>query len=235
MKLKELTSRLSRAELSNLAIGNNGDGTIQEKHIAKIVGYANEGLMKIYSRFILLEKSVIIQQYEYITKYHLLRRFSEANGAIGTVKYIKDSINEPFTEDAIKIIEVYDSNGIPRPLNDTLRAGSLFTPQPTTLQVPTPKEGEALSVSYQARHPHLKEEGQNLLDQNIDLPVFLEGALQSFVAYKVYSHMNSQEQKLIAQEHFQTYDGSCKDIEAQDLVNNTISTTTSKLADRGFV
>ncbi len=236
MKLKELMTRLSLGELSNLSLSNEGSGTIKDADQPKVINYTNQGLLALFTRFNLLEKNVIIELVEHITKYHLLRRFSEANGAVDVVyKYIKDLLREPFTEDAIKILEVYDSNGIRRVLNDSNNPNSLFTPQPTTLQVPFPVTGLALSVAYQAKHPTLNMSGQNLLDQDITVPVFLETALQNYVAYKVYSNMNSQEQKAIAKEHFDTYNATCIDIETSDLANQTISTSVSKLDDRGFV
>ncbi len=234
MKVRELFERLSYGELSNLSIGMDGSGQITEKGKPKLISYINDGLLNIYTRFKLKEDTLIIEQVQHITSYHLTKRFAESSESDEPYKYIKDLPGEPFRDDVIKIVEVYDSYGRPRILNDVENASSLFVPYPTELQVPYPTQGVALSVGYQARHDPLKKDG-DVESQDIELPFILEGPLQSYVAYKVYSHMNGQENLTKAQEYFQTFETSCTDIEGDDTVNKTFSTTHDKLRKRGFV
>jgi hypothetical protein len=189
----------------------------------------------LYSRFILNEKIVIIEEVEHITNYHLQLKYAESSQSNEPYHYIKDLMREPFTEDAIKILEIYDSSGQIRVLNDKENRNSLFTPQPTVLQVPRPITGQALGVGYQARHYELDTSGDNVLNQDIDLPFSLEAALQSYVAGKVYSDMNGAENKMISQEHFANYEKLCVELETNDLTNQTFSTSHKKLEQRGFV
>ena len=67
MKLPDLYRELSYGELSNLALGVEGSGAIAEEHQPRIVQFANEALLKLYSRFILKESTLIISAYEHIT------------------------------------------------------------------------------------------------------------------------------------------------------------------------
>lgn len=235
MTLEELCTRLSRGELSNLALGNEGRGSIKEQDIPKIVEHANDGLMRIYARFLLDTKQLIIEQVAHITNYHLMAKFAESSGSNEHYKYIKDLPDEPYTGDAIKILDVHDSQGRKFKLNDKMDPLSLFTPAPQTLQVPRPNAGVPLGIEYQARHFILKDEGQDFLSQEIELPFVLEGALQSFVAYKIFSHMNGQDNLVKSQEHLNTFDSICVDVEARDLVNATFATSHHKLEARGFV
>jgi hypothetical protein len=133
------------------------------------------------------------------------------------------------------IIAVHDEFGQSLPLNDRAHPYSLFTPQPDILMVPNPQERRPLSVSYQARHRLLDDREGHILDQEIDLPFALEGALQSFVAGKTYSHMNGQENLVKAQENMAAYDAICLEILDRDLVNETAYTSHFKLEIRGFV
>ena len=238
MKISELFRQLSFEELSNLSVGTDGTGSIEEQKYPQIAGYINEGLLRIYSKFSLLEKDVIIEQVAHITNYHLRPQFAESSNSDERYPYIKDLPDEPFADDVIRILEVHDSRGHEYVLNDKDDPRSLFTPQPFVLQVPAPQAGVALGVSYQARHPKIGvdiRDNDAMLDEEIDLPFTLEGALKSFIAYKVYSHMNGQENLLKSQEHNANFEGICAEIENRDLVRASFVTSHSKLQKRGFV
>lgn len=231
MKLEDLFSRLSYGELSNLSIGNEGRGSIREEDIPKVTAHVNDGLLRIYSRFVLSTKQLLVEQVRHITNYHLIPKYAESSGSDVEWPYIKDLPDDKFLGDLIRILEVQDDRG-KLPLNDTGNPHSLFTPYPQVLQVPNPRAGKPLSIEYQARHITLNNDD---LDQEILIPFVLEGALQSFVAYKIFSHMNGQDNQVKSQEHLNTYDGICVDVEARDLVNATTATSHYKLEERGFV
>lgn len=235
MQLSTLFRKLSRAELSNLHMSNEGSGQIQTSAIPKLIGYTNDALITLFSRFRLAEKSVIVEMVAHITQYHLLPKYAESSESNEQYHYIKDMLRDRFEGDVVKITEVFDSLGRRRVLNDVDNSLSLFTPTPITLQVPLPIEGEALGVNYQANHRILRDEGDNLMGQQIDIPQVFERPLQAYVAYKVYSHMNGEEQKKIAMEHFNTFNTICIQIEENDLANNTLSSSQDKLDMRGFV
>src|SRR5690606_38352116 len=122
--------------------------------------------------------------------YHLRRQFAETSDS-GYVRhrYIKDCPEQPFEDDVIKILSVWDEKGNKLVLNDSNDPCSLFLPRPDTLQVNNPKDGVQLAVIYQARHPKIDDRSENAINEKIDIPFFLETAVQSFVAYKTYSHM----------------------------------------------
>lgn len=231
MKLEELLSRLSYGELSNLSIGNEGRGSIKDEDLPKVIAHVNDGLLRIFSRFMLNQKQLLVEQVRHITNYHLIPKFAESSGSDEPWPYIKDLPDEHFTGDLIRILEVHGEQG-EYVLNDKDDPRSLFTPSPQILQVPFPKAGKPLFVQYQARHIILENED---LEQEITIPFVLEGALQSFVAYKIFSHMNGQDNQVKSQEHLNTYDGICTDVEARDLVNATFATSHHKLEERGFI
>jgi len=233
MNVAELFRVLSVGEFSNLSIGLEGAGGIEESRKPKIIVAANEALLRLHSRFVLIEKDVMIEMEDHITNYHLLRKFTESNYDPEQVRYpyIKDLGREPFEEDVIKILAVYNSFGELMPLNDDGKGNSLFTPQPMVLQVPRPCGGAALSVLYQARHPKLTDDDE---DQEIILPETLHGALTAFIAYKVFSQMGTQDSMVKAQEHQQMYEAVCKEVEGMDLVSSSISTTTTRFEQRGW-
>lgn len=234
MNLENLFQKLSYGEFSNLSLGIDGDGSIEERHQPKIVLHANEGLLRLYTRFLLLEKDVIVEQVSHITNYHLLSRFAESNWnpEEEPIPYIKDLGREPFQEDVIKILSVYDSHGRQLPLNDNERVDSVFTPQAKLLQVPHPRDRVSLSLHYQAKHPALSIDR---LDQEVDLPEVLHGALTAFIASKIYGNMNTAESTAKSQEHGALYENICNEVTEKDLVSSSTSTTNSRFHLRGWI
>jgi len=237
--LSELYADLSYGELSNTAVGLEGAGAIREQDRPKIVGYLNEALIRIHSRFLLRENEVLIKLYGHITNYHLLKKYAESQQepeAEGFA-YILDLLGEPFQEDVIKILGAKDSIGQEYVLNDPDDLNSLYTPQINVLQVPRPIPGVIISVLYQAKHPQMRledlngEEGTN----GIDIPDVLYGALKAYIAYKVFSHMNTQESTAKGQEHLTIYEAICTEAVDRDLIGITMSSSNNSFEKRGFV
>lgn len=232
MKLSELLRKLSQGELQNLALSGSGSAEIQNKHRPKIVDYINDGLTELYGEFVLREKDVLIQMDPHVTNYHLLRRFSRSNGDdCECQKYILDHELEPFEEDVIRILSIFDSFGTELPLNDEELRWSCFTPQANVLQIPRPVPNQAISIHYQARHPVVADED----DSVITVPLVLEEALRAFVAYKAMSHLGSDGSSAKAQEHYTLYEARLAKVRDRDLVGNTTSTTNTRFHKRGWV
>lgn len=239
MDVLELLKRLSYGELSGLAVGGDGAGVIPEDTKPRIIAYANEALLRLHSRFMLRENLVMIKQVEHLTYYYLLKRFARSQIDVDPTKnpphsYILDSVEEPFQDDVIKILGVTDHHSRPMVLNDTENGLSLFTPQPNLLQIPSPLHDDLLAITYQARHPQLEYEHPDFGCQLIDLPYTLEGALTAYIAYKVFSHMNGQENAAKANEHMQVYEGICAEVTQMDLVSQTQIASSCKFRVRGF-
>ena len=236
MDLRELFEKLSYGELSNLSIGENGKGTIAPAQRPKIVHYVNDALLKLYSRFILKETDLLLELYPHITFYHFLPKYSQnyvPKGLSDTEPclYIIDSPGKPFKDDVIKVLGAFNQFGHPLFLNDAEQRTSVFTPQVKTLQVPNPVRGEFLSVQYQQRHPILIGE----LSETIDCPAVLEGALTSYIAGKVYSHMNSAESSAKAQEFMAAYEATCAGVVDMDLVNSSVSQSNERFGNGGWI
>lgn len=233
MNVTELFRRLSYEKLGNLALAANGTGTIVDDQKPKIIAHANAGLLRLYSKFLLKESDLLLQQREHITNYQFLTKFA-VNGevSLGTPKYIMDTPTAKFGGDLIKVLTVVDSSGRGHTLNDIDDYDSYFTPQPNILQIPRPVEGRMVNVIYQARHPVLTYDDEDAL---IELPVVLEEALLSWVTYAVYSAMNGQENLTKGQEQLAMFENVCEEVIERDMVNSSSSNTGCKFKDRGFV
>lgn len=237
MNVAKLFHDLSVGPLSNIALALEGSGEIASEKQSKVIKYTNDALLRLYTRFVLKENDVLIELEDHITNYHLLSRFAESEYPESgeDYPYIKDLGREAFENDVLKIMAIYDSLGNPLPLNDVGRGGSYFTPQGNVLQVPRPISGMAISVLYQAKHAEIDADSPTLLQTEITLPVALEEALLSYVSYKIFSEINTQEANVKAQEHMTMYTELCKEAVEFDLVNSSISSTNTRFHRNGWV
>lgn len=232
--LVQVLEQLSLAELSNIHMGNSGTGVILEEHVPKVVLHINDGLLRMFTRMVLSQRDVLIEQHDHITNYHLLSRFAvfANNGSLEPYLYIRDLPEEKFKDDVIKILKVFDSNGVELPLNDDKKENSVFTPQNNVLQIPAPKTGMCVSVLYQAKHPTLSPDN---LEQVVQLPDGLFECLRAYVAHKVFSAIATQEAQAKAQEHFAYFNALIDETTISDSSNTSISTTNSKFSERGWI
>lgn len=234
MLVQDVFKRLAVNHLSNLSMAEEATGTIRLRDQNKITGYINDALLRIYSRFVLYQRDVLIEQQMHITNYHLDKRYAKNNPDRPATyhPYILDLPNERYQDDAIKILEVFDEYGSALPLNDSDKYGSVFTPYPIILQVPHPKQGRPLAVRYQAAHRKLE---YSVLNAEVDIPIVLEAALLSLVASSVYRDMNTQESTVKGQEHFVTFERICAEIDDKDHASITSMSIGKKFEERGFV
>ena len=232
MNIQQLFQDLSFGELATLSLATSGNGVITDAGKEHIIRFANDGLLRLYSRFLLKQNDVLIEMVDWITNYHLSSKFAESQAGISTQThlYIKDLPEEPFSDDVIKILNVFREDG-ELPLNNEANALSCFTPQADVLQVPNPENGVALSVGYQAKHPILTLDD---LTQEIELPEVLHGALRDWIAFRAYSQVKTQEARIAAQDHAQAYEQACLDVVQNDLVNQTQSSTNNRFELNGW-
>lgn len=233
MNIEELFEKLSYGPYAALFAGAAGKGSIDEADQPQVLSHANDALLRLYTKFDLIHNDVVIEMIDGITNYHLDSKFSIHNtGSKQRHKYILDLPDEPFTDDVIRILEVYDSYGYRYPLNDDGNPCAVFTPQQNVLQVPRTTPRQILSVTYQAKHPKL-EVGDP--EQEIMLPDVLIEALISYIAYKKYTNMATPESTAKAQEHMAMFTSLCDDAVLNDAVSTSSSSTNTRFEKRGFV
>lgn len=241
MKLCDYLVQLSYAELGNLRVGKDGTGNgIKPEKIPYVVNCINEALLRLYSRFVLKTNSVMIECNEVRTRYHLNSKHSWLNATEEDKanpefcdKYIVDDPEHPFTNDIIKILNVTSSEGITVPLNNHVSPISVFTPVFDVLEVPLAVPGVVLTVVYQAKHIHL-DFGKNP-EQELNVPESLLGALSSYVAYLVYSNMNTQEAVANAQKYLANYQAIIQENIDMDLVHASYSQDNTKFRMNGWM
>jgi hypothetical protein len=241
MTLKELFRRLSVGELSNIAMGATlagiPTGTIDPNQQQKVVLYTNDGLNRLYTRFVIKESDLILEQQADQDMYplelrHCQSQMEEFPGGLSSSYYIQDTEEDPFLDDIIKILRAYDGNGCEVPLDNPDDCCSWFRPQSTVLQIPFPVAGNPAAIVYQANH---REMPWTDLNGEFELPDPLVPALRAYVASEVYSHMNTQEAGIKAQEHLKKFEELCVECLAMNLVTMPEVPMNHKFDKRGWI
>lgn len=235
MNLSECLTKLSYGEFSNLALGSNGNGDIAPEKIPSVVMHINEALLRIHTRMVLKENYVYVEQRENTTMYNLTYKHAATNMDPSNTadRYLIDTEARPFTEDVIRILQVTDSFGRNLPLNNKGKFWSVFTPKFNQLQVPNPLGAQVISVHYQAKHATLDYADNR--EAEIEIPDTLEAALLSYVAYKVYSNMNTPEAVNNAANHLGNYEKLLSEIAEMDAANMSYVDSSTLFEEKGFV
>ena len=167
MNLQEVFDQLSAGEFSQLSLGGAGVGVINETNYQGLLGHINLGLTALFKKFPLKEGRLSIALQPGQALYKLNSAFAVANtGSTELVKYILDTVDDPFQDDVLKIEKVLTEAEAEFPLNDGSDVYSMFTPSALQLRVPQelvtdgadlPEEMETdiLTVVYRANHPKI--------------------------------------------------------------------------------
>lgn len=233
MKLRELFAKLSFIELSNLSMANDGNGTIREADQPRLVHIVNEALKDMYSRMLLSERVLLLQSLDWKSNYALRKEHAVMDPS-PELKYIIDTPHNIFTGDLVKVLGVCNEIGDPLPLNDSEQWASVFLPHFDVVQLTHPGFNQVFSVSYQALHPLLDVDGEDVLEQEIRIPSLLEDILRARVAFGIFSAMSGQEFSTKAQQLESTYESKLSWIEQNNLIGDAGLNTNVKLHRRGF-
>jgi hypothetical protein len=220
--VEELFKLLSDGELNNLAIAVEG-GAIKKAQQNRVITFANEALLRLHSRFPLIEEITTIEL---------------TTGESKTVAMDDDDVIQ-----ITSLITPYgESLSIGRKkIPDTLYVadGNLFIPSSVSDLV------SSLQATLQKRHPTLRPvHGSNAddgdsdtpdgLEQEIDLVPELHEALTAYIAQKFYSTMNTAEGAAIAANHRTRYEQVIGEAMNQGVLPGDLFQL-SKLDSRGFV
>lgn len=159
MKLQEIFDALTQGELSQVNIGGNADGFIDDKNYNQMLTHVNLGLTALHTRFVLKLKCIELILLAGRSHYHLhsSHRFSDESLVVGDFRldlgestlltdmqahadpeYIRDQPYARFEDDILKIEEVKTPAGFEFNLNIRSDPWSILTPKVTNLVVPAP-------------------------------------------------------------------------------------------------
>lgn len=206
----------------------------------------NDGIQEIYSLFPFLRKKVYVRELEGVSSYKLTPQFSRDKDCVEIPAYIMDSKTNPFGNDLIKVLSISYADGAPQ-FNVVYSSSTAIINNITSIYDPYPVEGRVLDITYQA-HPALlknidiyktEEEQQKLLpeilDQFIDVPSPILKVLRAYVAFKFYMQTPVLLNSGAASEMYNTYTATLKQVQDENLKNNSLMYPNTLLEQKGFI
>jgi hypothetical protein len=207
MTVEELFKKLSYGELSNLAVAVDKSGTITKDQQPRIIHFANEGLMRLHSRFPLSESSEI-------------------------VTLVGSPLDKPLAADVLLVSSIMNAYGASLTIEAFPIPGSIHI-WDRTLRFPAMTA--ELQITYQHQHPVLTVTNTTAdLEQVIALMPELHEALTAYIASKIYGNMNSPDSQAVAAMHHQRSEMVISQVQAQGLLPGELLSM-QKLERRGFV
>ncbi len=248
MKLQDVFDQLSIGEFSQLSIGGEAMGEVNEANMDRVILHVQLGLDVLFRRFRLKEGKFRIALQAGQTIYNLHSDFAQSNlASTEPVKYIKDDYAFSFVDDLNKIERVYSDTGYEMALNDTNNPWSLVTPAALKLYVPEvilarstdlPEDLRTsnLMVHYRAAHPKIAR-GIGAPDPclvNLELPDAYLEPLLFYVASRVHNPIGMVNEFHVGNSYAAKYEVACQRLEQQNLQIDMVPTNT-RFNERGWV
>lgn len=220
MKLQEIFDLLGQGEFSQLSIGKQEPGVINEENYAQVVNNVNLGLVALYTRFNLKQNRLTLELQDGMSTYKLQSPWAvNARRSKETPRYIIDTAAAPFADDIIKVEKVL-VDGEPWPLNDATYDDSITTPSMLTLHVPSGiAEDPQIEVVYRAYHPKLASAGDCCAtgDVSFELPYSHVEALLYFIASRVHNPIGMAGDGAMSNNYFGRYEAACMALEEKGI------------------
>ncbi len=237
MLLSEIFDHLTYGELSQLSIGGREGSGVLPSDLPAMLSHVNIALNALFTRFPVVTKEILVQQYEHISNYTLDAKYAITNTeSTAPYKYIVDSIHEPFISDVLRIESIHDEDGQEYFLNDPLEYWSVHIPSYNIIQIPFPIKENAMSVQYRAKHPILKAQGLEIETAIINLPDYLLEPLLLHIASRAFASNPSlsPEQNGLSSGFAARYENACRLVEEHGLLHKE-DPTNIKLRSNGWV
>lgn len=206
MKLQEVFDQLAAGEFSQISVGGQPAGTINESNYSAVLGHINLGMTSLYKRFNLKVRSITFPLQADSDTYQLN------------------------LVDLLKIEKVVTDGGCELGLNQEGDTYSCSTPSMNSLRVPQiildqggdlPDELKTvgLTVSYRANHPKLSNNFGALIPEtkSIELPSSHLQALLYFVASRVHNPIGMVNEFNAGNVWFSKYELECQRLETENL------------------
>ncbi len=241
MLLSSFFKQLSFGELSGIAMGMEGAGTIQAADQDMLVTYTNEVLTELYTKYIHSTQYASITLDVARTVYPIRAVHNVSDTDVGNTedRFINDTVANPFLGGILKIISVTeavdtDMNGTRNLLlNDTSSTLSIKTVTYDQLYIQAPVTDIELIVECQMAHPALSV--PYVGTEDIVLNPLLFAALRAKVASKVFFAMNGEENSIKSKRLGDEYDRILDMVKLEDTMQQSSSSDNSNFYIRGWV
>ena len=177
MKVQDIIDDLQAAEFSELAIG---DSAFTETNTPRYLKLIQSALTELHVQFLLRQEELVIQPLEGLVDYPLHSDHADTSEA-EAIKFIVDSIYQPFDWEPLQILGAYDELGNEIPINAPNHICGIFVSTPRSVMSPATITARQISLICRANHVILTG-----LTDNINIPSTMRNALVWFIASRIW-------------------------------------------------
>jgi hypothetical protein len=233
MKLQEIFDQLTTAEFSQISIGGQPAGVINDANMGKVLSALNLGLSAIFKRFTIKMGEVSLKRTANVYLYRLHKDHSVLTSyPLTAPKYLQDTVQAPFMDDVLKIEDVLLDSGLALPLNDASDIYSVLTPSAKILQMPAAVVDQIglnddrlktanFRVRYRADHPRLLLPGSDFAldpaEVELELPYAYLEALLWFVASRANNTIGMGQEFNAGNTYYAKFEAECQKLEGLNL------------------
>jgi len=227
MKITEIFLALSYGELSSQVSLIDVSTGVKPEHYSRMISHINIGLTNLYERFNIKLGDTYILMLDGVAEYHLNSKHAFSNTDSTAQKYIVDTPDKPFLDNALKIVEAFTEIGEPLPINDRTEDKSIFTPSQLSVQIPWKVAGDVINVIYRATPDTIPTaDFGDIEDVEVDLPRSYLEPLLYFIAYRHFAGVGGQSATPTSNGYYQKYLARCAEIETNGVPNKDDSAST---------
>lgn len=237
MLLSQVYKQLSRSTLQALQVGDLGKGDIKPEYRPIINDHINKALLQLFALFPLKEKEVVVTLKENVSTYYLRKEYGKISGSDDipyTSRYIDETPMNLFEGDVLRILTIRNKQGKIQYKNDMPACTDIRVPEFDAIQVPLPRTGEILFVSYSAAHPTIPDDADPE-KTHVHIPDSHLEAVCNYVGHLEYSSMTGERQMAKAQDYLNKFTYQCERISHLNLDNEGYAGTNTRFDKRGFV
>lgn len=234
MILQDVLDQLRYGELSSHKLSDlNSQEEYNENVLAQLIAHINMGLLELYTEYPLKRKSLVIELQDNITQYELTTDHALSNAAGTGVKYIKDTDNQPYIGDIIRINSFSDDKRKHIPFNSVECDTGIWLDAYNVVKITKGAVGDLLTIDYQAKHSYLAPNAA--MTTEVVLPMTHVQALLYFVAFRVYSSMTGVEHASISSQFYQLFEQEKRQLTKQSLHTIEAMAPVNKFRQNGWV
>lgn len=232
MQLATIFEALTYGELKQLSIGGADEDGIYPKHSDEVLAHLNMAMVSLYSKFPLQERELILRTNINQTKYLLTSANAISQDPSG---YIVDTVDDPFTDDILRINAVFDQMGHEVSINDEHTFNSIFLPTYNTVQIPYTTGLEDYYFIYRVKPPKVEvPSGSTPSDVEVAIPEILLEPLLTYISARAHNARGGDKGKQEGAFAMQQYEQMCKELEVRNVFNNSLTNGNRKVELNGW-
>ena len=200
MKVQDIIDDLQAAEFSELAIG---DSAFTETNTPRYLKLIQSALTELHVQFLLRQEGLMIQPLEGLVDYPLHSDHADTS-KVETIKFIVDSVYQPFNWEPLQILGAYDELGNEIPINAPNHICGIYVSTPRSVMIPAPVTERQISLVCRADHNELSG-----LTDDINIPLTMRNALLWFIASRVWATRKDEQAMSKSIQYMQRYLDAC--------------------------